>query len=152
MYSSDETLLGVQQGYQPDLKLVMTNLPTLGGLGTWRGGRLIDSGTEQLPTSLLIAKLLAKLHAAWSALHALSLPHLSGHVSHGQQMIVYTAFVKTANIFYEGTVGTRFMLMRSAEAFAMMCPTLLLRPSKKAACLRRDPALDSSRQELQRSW
>ena len=25
----------------------------------------------------------------------------------------------------EGTVGAKFMLTRSAEAFAMMCPTLL---------------------------
>ena len=35
----------------------------------------------------------------------------------------------------EGTVGAKFMLTRSAEAFAMMCPTLLLRLLKKAACL-----------------
>ncbi len=35
----------------------------------------------------------------------------------------------------EGTAGARFMLTRSAEAFAMMCPTLLLRLLKKAAGL-----------------
>ena len=35
----------------------------------------------------------------------------------------------------EGTVGARFMLTRSAEAFAMMCPTLLLRLLKKPARL-----------------
>jgi len=29
------------------------------------------------------------------------------------------------------TVGAKFMLTRSAEAFAMMCPTLLLRLLKK---------------------
>jgi len=33
----------------------------------------------------------------------------------------------------EGTVGTRFILTTSAEAFAMMCPTLFLRLLKKAA-------------------
>ena len=38
----------------------------------------------------------------------------------------------------EGTVGAKFMLTRSAEAFAMMCPTILLillRLLKKAARL-----------------
>ena len=35
----------------------------------------------------------------------------------------------------EGTVGAKFMLTRSAEAFAMMCLTLLLRLLKKAARL-----------------
>ena len=35
----------------------------------------------------------------------------------------------------DGTVGAKFMLTRSAEAFAMMCPTLLLRLLKKAARL-----------------
>ena len=33
----------------------------------------------------------------------------------------------------EGTAGARFMLNRSAEALAVMCPTLLLRLLKKAA-------------------
>jgi hypothetical protein len=35
----------------------------------------------------------------------------------------------------ERTVGAKFMLTRSAQAFAMMCPTLLLRLLKKAARL-----------------
>ena len=33
------------------------------------------------------------------------------------------------------TVEAKFMLTRSAEAFAMMCPTILLRLLKKAARL-----------------
>jgi len=35
----------------------------------------------------------------------------------------------------DGTVGVRLRLTRRAEAFAMMCPTLLLRLLKKAARL-----------------
>ena len=35
----------------------------------------------------------------------------------------------------EGREGARLRLTRSAVAFAMMCPTLLLRPLKKAARL-----------------
>ncbi len=37
----------------------------------------------------------------------------------------------------KGTVGAKFMLTRSAEAFAMICLTLLVRLLKKAARLER---------------
>ncbi len=41
----------------------------------------------------------------------------------------------------EGTVGAKFMLTRSAESFAMMCPTLLLRLVVFTFCINSTRAL-----------